>query len=72
MKPNGYPEWICDICGQKYGKWYYKGRYTGPDHWCATFHLGSCEVCGVENIGVTEPRDYGGLIRPLTYMKSKP
>lgn len=72
MKPNGYPEWICDNCGQNYGKWYSKGVYTGPAHWCATYHTGNCEVCLAENVPVTEPRDYGGLKRPLNYLKSKP
>jgi hypothetical protein len=72
MKPNGYPQWVCDTCGQSYGKWYTKGHYTGPAHWCATYHIGNCEICLAENVSVTEPRDFGGLKRPLTYMKSKP
>jgi len=70
MKPNGYPEWICDTCGHTYGQWHQKGTYTGPAHWCATFHVGECEVCGAKDVSVTEPRDYGGLRRPLTYLRS--
>lgn len=71
MKKDGYPHWICDSCGQKYGNWYNKGTYTGPSSWYATFHVGTCEVCETTDVPVTEPRDYGGLKRPLKYLESK-
>jgi hypothetical protein len=38
----------------------------------STYHIGNCEICLAENVSVTQPRDFGGLKRPLTYMKSKP
>lgn len=70
MKKDGYPDWICDACGQKYGKWYSRGVYSGPENWYATYHQGKCEVCNAEDIPVTEPRDFGGLKRPLSYLRS--
>jgi hypothetical protein len=72
MKPNGQPEWVCDLCGTTYGNWYITGSYTGPPHWCATFHVGECEVCLKENTPVTQPRDYGGLRKPMNYIKRRP
>lgn len=71
MKDNNYPKWICDDCGIKYGKWHSKGHYTGPTHWSPTYHFGNCDICKAENTPVTEPRDYGGLRRPLTYLMAK-
>lgn len=51
-----YPDWICDSCGDKYGK------YSAG---CSTFHTGICGVCG-EEASVTEPRDYGYPVFPKT------
>jgi len=56
-----YPNWCCQDCGRKYGKW---------SAGCSTFHLGICEVCGKEE-NVTEPRDYGYPNFPSTN-KRKP
>ena len=58
-----YPDWVCNSCGTKYGKWYQSGKYTGPSRHCATYHIGTCEVCNATDVSVTEPRDYGGLIQ---------
>lgn len=71
MKKDGYPDFICDSCGHLHGKWYTKGVYTGPIEWYATYHLGTCEICETERVPVTEPRDYGGLKRPLNYLQTK-
>jgi len=60
-KNPDYPKWVCDSCGQDFGDWYKKGSYIGPPHHCATYHAGTCDVCGLKNIPVTEPRDYGHL-----------
>lgn len=60
-KDPSYPSSICDICGQKYGNWYKRGSYVGPPHHCATYHRGTCELCGAVDVAVTEPRDYGHL-----------
>lgn len=69
MKKDGYPAFICNPCGEFYGKWYAKGVYSGPIPWYATYHNGTCEICDAKNVPVTEPRDYGGLKRPLNYRK---
>jgi len=61
LKDPDYPTWVCDKCGQDYGTWYKKGSYVGPPHYCSTYHMGTCGVCGSENVAVTEPRDYGHL-----------
>lgn len=53
--------WICDPCGINHGRWYQKGQYLGPSKHCATYHVGTCDVCGATEVNVTEPRDYGGL-----------
>lgn len=57
-----YPTWICHECGVKYGNWYKKGKYVGPERHCSTMHIGTCGVCGVTDVSVTEPRDYGHLL----------
>lgn len=57
--------WICDDCGQRYGRWYQKG-YTGPLQHYATYHMGKCDVCNAKT-SVTEPRDYGHLIKNWKY-----
>ena len=49
-----YPTWVCHTCGMKYGKAPSATRM-------ATYHLGTCDVCGSGNMAVTEPRDYGHL-----------
>jgi len=56
-----YPTWICRDCGENYGLWYKRGIYIGPPHHSATYHMGTCGVCAVTNVPVTEPRDYGHL-----------
>ena len=53
--------WVCNTCGIKYGKWYQSGEYYGPKHHCASYHYNSCDVCGANNVPVTEPRDFGYL-----------
>jgi len=55
-------DWICDPCGLKHGKWYQPGA-APPKHHCATYHVGTCDLCGKHNTPVTEPRDYGYLMR---------
>lgn len=47
-----YPNWICSDCGNKYGR-----RECGV----ATWHPSTCEICGEDNVYVTEPRDFGHL-----------
>ena len=61
-KRKTYPKWVCHPCGVTYGKWYEKGDYKGPSHYYSTFHVNTCDLCGNDNISVTEPRDYGGLV----------
>ena len=48
-----YPDWICHDCGRKHGRGWPKGHV-------ATFHAGTCDICG-QSATVTEPRDYGHL-----------
>lgn len=49
---DDYPAWICNDCGNKYGRW------PSNEHY-ATFHIGSeCGWCGSTDKAVTEPRDY--------------
>ena len=49
---TGYPSWICDGCGKRYG------RRTPT---LCTIHMGQCDIC--KNLSaVTEPRDYGHLL----------
>ena len=57
-----YPDWICDICGVKYGRWYNDGDYVGPTVHYPTYHMGRCDVCGEDHIMVTEPRDFGHFL----------
>lgn len=47
-----YPSWICSDCGNKHGR-----RECGV----ATWHMSACDVCGQDNVLVSEPRDYGHL-----------
>jgi hypothetical protein len=58
-----YPAWVCNNCGVKYGAWYQGGSYSGPKNHCSTNHYGTCGVCGKTNVSVTEPRDYGHLVK---------
>lgn len=53
-KPKPYPTWVCYPCGIKHG------RVRPGEGWMATFHHGTCDVCG-ELARVTEPRDFGHL-----------
>ena len=52
LKP--YPSWICVSCGLKGLR---EMNKTLPENSIATFHFGTCDVCGKEK-PVTEPRDY--------------
>lgn len=52
-KVNGSPEYCCAYCGEAYG-------HRDCSEY-ATWHIGACDVCGDEEVPVTEPRDYGGL-----------
>lgn len=63
------PEWVCDDCGQKWGRWYDNGSYFGPPKHCATYHVNRCEVCGQEK-PVTEARDYGFLRKGWNKIKA--
>lgn len=54
------PDWVCDECGQKWGRWWDGPIYTGPSTHYATYHSGLCGVCNEEKT-VTEARDYGYL-----------
>lgn len=47
--------WTCTDCGIKYGE--ARGL-------CATYHNGTCEVCGEEK-AVTETRDYNWFNKTL-------
>lgn len=58
---KNYPAWICHDCGETWGNWYSRSEYVGPPHHCATFHKGTCDLCGKQDAIVTEPRDYGYL-----------
>lgn len=54
------PDWVCDDCGQKWGRWWEQGDYTGPVPHFATYHIDTCNVCS-KTKSVTEARDYGYL-----------
>ena len=54
------PDWVCQDCGEKWGRWWDGSEYTGPSPYFSTFHEGSCGVCG-ETKAVTEARDFGYL-----------
>lgn len=59
---KSYPSWVCNDCGMKHGAWYSQGDYCGPSSHCATYHHGKCEICGDNDVPVTEPRDFGHLV----------
>jgi len=63
MKPKAkkHIDFVCDECGTKYGKWYQPGANTPVSH-CATYHMGTCDLCNEKNVALTEPRDFGYLI----------
>lgn len=48
-----YPSFICQDCGQRYGK-----RKTPGE---ATWNVFPCDICGTVDL-CTEPRDFGHLI----------
>lgn len=54
-------DYVCHECGVTYGRWYRLGEYNGPPYHCATYHMGTCSVCNIKNVPVTEERDYGYL-----------
>ena len=53
--------WVCNTCGEKYGKWYQDGEYIGPSSHYSTMHYDTCDMCGKHDVSCTEPRDYGYL-----------
>jgi uncharacterized membrane protein len=54
------PDWSCNTCGEKWGRWWENETYTGPTPHFATYHIGKCDICG-ETKAVTEARDFGYL-----------
>jgi hypothetical protein len=44
--------WVCGQCAMKY-------ECSMPNGHIATFHIDTCDVCGKEDVEVTEDRDYG-------------
>jgi hypothetical protein len=48
-----YPAWICIQCGIEHRRNSVNGF--------ATYHMGKCDICGRDDVPVTEPRDYGHL-----------
>lgn len=59
---NKQIDWVCNDCGVKYGKWYQPGGVL-PEVHCATYHINTCDVCNAKDVAVTEPRDFGYLIK---------
>jgi rRNA maturation protein Nop10 len=53
MKP--YPSWCCRECGMKART---EMGWDRPLIGCATYHMDTCDVCGVYK-EVAEPRDFG-------------
>jgi len=54
------PDWVCNTCGEEWGRWWEEGTYTGPSPHFATYHIAECDVCG-QLKSVTEARDFGYL-----------
>ena len=52
----------CKACGSKYGV-YSVG--------CSSSWFGNCDVCGLENVSVTETRDYAYLITGVRKLKEE-
>ena len=52
-KKKLYPDWVCQECGETYGR-------GMPEGHIATWHDGECGICG-NYTTVTEPRDYRHL-----------
>ncbi len=48
-----YPDWICQSCGETYGK-------GMPEGHLATWHQNECGLCN-DYTAVTEPRDFKHL-----------
>jgi len=63
-------EWVCDTCGITYGRWYQPGAIAPKSH-CATYHIGTCDMCDATEIPVTEPRDFGHLINDTSKSHAK-
>jgi len=61
-KQRKHINWVCNDCGGKYGKWYQPGAIVPKQH-CATYHFDTCDVCGTSDVAVTEPRDFGYLLK---------
>jgi anaerobic ribonucleoside-triphosphate reductase len=57
------PAWVCYDCGRKYG------TIRGLSVSC--WHRDTCGVCGLEK-SVTEPRDFGYLLKGWVDGKQKP
>ena len=47
------PEWVCDFCGQAWGR-----KPCDDD---AVWHQGACDVCEDDSIQVTRVQSFGGL-----------
>jgi hypothetical protein len=52
----------CKACGAKYGV-YSVG--------CSSTWIGNCDVCGLENVSVTETRDYAYLYTGVTKLRQQ-
>ena len=52
----------CKACGSKYGV-YSVG--------CSSTWIGTCDVCGLESVAVTETRDYGYLFTGKTKLRKE-
>lgn len=55
-------DWVCNDCGSKYGRWYQPGGLFPETHF-ATYHMNTCDVCNTKDVAVTEPRDFGYLVK---------
>lgn len=53
MKP--FPELICINCSNAFGK---------PRFPASTWHKGTCEVCGRDDVSITESRDFKLKLSP--------
>jgi len=61
MTKIAQPSWCCNSCGTQFGRWYASGYYARPHAHLATYHVGRCDVCELDQVEVTEPRDFGYL-----------
>lgn len=54
---------VCYVCGNLFGSAVPGGT--------STFHYADCDVCGRVEVPVTEPRDYGYLIRGIMHLERR-